>query len=183
MPQIYRGRGDESPLSYFSDMNFDTVKSKIEEWLTPELNERNLFLVDIKFPMGRQIEVYIDSDTGVQISECATVSRLLEKNLDESGLVPENYVLDVSSPGMSNPLRVPRQYKRRIGRVLEVLKTDGTQIEAELVEADEEKIKLREVVEEKKIKNQKSKIKEIQEPKEYELKFDEIKRATLQFKF
>ena len=164
-------------------MNFDTVKSKIEEWLTPELNERNLFLVDIKFPVGRQIEVYIDSDTGIQISECAAISRLLEKQLDESGLVPENYVLDVSSPGMSNPLRVPRQYKRRIGRVLEVLKNDGTQIEAELVEADEEKIKLKEVIEERKNKGQKSKVKEIQEPKEYELRFDEIKRATLQFKF
>ena len=166
-------------------MNFDTVKSKIEEWLTPELNERNLFLVDIKFPVGRHIEVYIDSDTGIQISECATVSRFLEKQLDESGLVPENYVLDVSSPGMSNPLRVPRQYKRRIGRVLEVVKNDGTQIEAELVEADEEKIKLKEVIEEKKKnkKNQESRTKSQEEPKEYELRFDEIKRATLQFKF
>ena len=164
-------------------MNFDAVKSKIEEWLQPELSERNLFLVDIKFPMGRQIEVYIDSDEGIHISECAAVSRIIEKKLDESGLVPDNYILEVSSPGMSNPLKVPRQYKRRIGRIFEVLKNDGTQIEAQLVEADEEKIKLREVVEEKKVKGQKIKVKEIPELKEYELRFDEIKRAVLQFKF
>src|SRR4051812_19460781 len=138
------GRGDESPLSFFPDMNFETVKGKIEEWLRPELDERNLFLVDVKFPMGRQIEVYIDSDTGVQISECATISRLLEKNLDESGLVPENYILEVSSPGMTNPLKLPRQYKRRIGRVLEVVLNDGTSLEGELVEVNEDKIKLRE---------------------------------------
>ncbi|MES2621487.1 MAG: ribosome assembly cofactor RimP [Bacteroidota bacterium] len=166
-------------------MNFDTVKSKIEEWLKPELEERNLFLVDVKFPMGRQVEVYIDSDEGIHISECAIISRLLEKKLDESGLVPDNYILEVSSPGMSNPLKVPRQYKRRIGRVLEVLKNDGTQIEAQLVEADDEKIKLREVIVEKK-KNPKSEIRNPKltaEPKEYELRFDEIKKAVLQFKF
>lgn len=163
-------------------MDFDTIKSKIEEWLSPELNERNLFLVDIKFPIGRQIEVYIDSDTGVQISECAIVSRFLEKHLDESGLVPDNYILDVSSPGMSNPLKLPRQYKRRIGRIFELTKIDGTHIEGQLIEADEEKIKLKEVVEQKS-KSQKAKSKEIQEPKEYVLKFNEIKRAILQFKF
>jgi ribosome maturation factor RimP len=177
-----RGRGDESPLSFFPDMNFAEVKHKIEEWLGPELAERNLYLVDIKFPMGRQIEVYIDSDTGVQISECATISRLLEKQLDESGMVPENYILEVSSPGMSNPLRLPRQYKRRIGQVLEIQKADGTQLEGELVEADEDKIKVREVMPQMS-KTQKAKSKEIQEPKEYVLKFDEIKKAVLQFKF
>lgn len=164
-------------------MNFEAVKSKIEEWLKPMLNEKNLFLVDIKFPMGRQIEVYVDSDAGIHISECAEISRFLEKNLDGSGLVPENYILEVSSPGMENPLRVPRQYKRRIGRVFEVTKTDGAQVVGELIEADEKKIKLREVIEAKKSKAQKAKNKEQQEPKEYELKFDEIKRAVLQFKF
>ena len=149
------------------------------------LNEKNLFLVDIKFPMGRQIDVYIDSDDGIHISECAEVSRFLEKLLDESGLVPENYILEVSSPGMDNPLKVPRQYKRRIGRILEILKTDGKQIEGQLVEADDEKIKLREVVEEKKKKKSETgkQKTETEQPKEWTLKFDEIKKAVLQFKF
>ena len=164
-------------------MNFEEIKSKIEEWLQPMLTEKNLFLVDIKFPMGRQIEVYVDSDEGIHISECADISRFLEKNLDGSGLVPENYILEVSSPGMSNPLKVARQYKRRIGRILEIVKTDGTEITAQLTEADENKIKLLEVIDEPKSKTQKAKMKEVQEPKQYELKFDEIKRATLQFKF
>ena len=166
-------------------MNFEEVKSKIGEWLKPLLNEKNLFLVDIKFPMGRQIDVYIDSDDGIHISECAEVSRFLEKLLDESGLVPENYILEVSSPGMENPLKVPRQYKRRIGRILEILKTDGKQIEGQLVEADDEKIKLREVVEEKKKKKSETgkQKTETEQPKEWTLKFDEIKKAVLQFKF
>lgn len=163
-------------------MNFEAVKNKIEEWLQPILNEKNLFLVDIKFPMGRQIEVYVDSDKGIHISECAEISRFLEKNLDGSGLVPENYILEVSSPGMDNPLRIPRQYKRRVGQVLEVTKTDGVQVVGELIEANEANIKLRDVPEEKS-KTQKAKSKETQELKEHELKFEEIKKAVIQFKF
>jgi ribosome maturation factor RimP len=163
-------------------MNFEEVKNKIEEWLQPILNEKNLFLVDIKFPMGRQIEVYVDSDKGIHISECADISRFLEKNLDGSGLVPENYILEVSSPGMDNPLRVPRQYKRRIGRVLEITKTNGVQVVGELLEVNDTSIKLRDVPEEKS-KTRKAKSKETQEIKEHELKFEEIKKAVIQFKF
>jgi ribosome maturation factor RimP len=163
-------------------MNFEAVKNKIEEWLQPVLDERNLFLVDIKFPMGRQVEVYVDSDKGIHISECAEISRFLEKNLDESGLVPENYILEVSSPGMDNPLRVPRQYKRRVGQVLEVTKTDGLQVLGELIAVNDANIKLRDVPEEMS-KTQKAKNKERPELKEYELKFEEIKKAVVQFKF
>lgn len=166
-------------------MNFETVKNKIEEWLQPLLTEKNLFLVDIKFSTGRQIEVYVDSDEGIHISDCVEISRFIEKNLDGSGLAPDNYVLEVSSPGMDNPLRVPRQYKRRIGRVLEVLKNDGTMIEAALIEVTDTGIKLKEVVAEKKKKKSDNKKQQTEEtkPKEYNLTFGEIKRAVLQFKF
>ena len=140
--RLYEKRGDESPLSYFSDMSVETVNSKIEEWLQPVLNEKNLFLVEIRFVLGRKLEVYIDSDQGIHIDDCASISRFLEGHLDGSGLVPDNYILEVSSPGMDNPLKVPRQYKRRIGRILEVVKNDGTMFEAQLTEADNEKIKL-----------------------------------------
>jgi ribosome maturation factor RimP len=166
-------------------MDFGIVRSKIEEWLQPLLQEKNLFLVDIKFS-GRQIELYADSDEGIHIDDCAAISRFLEKHLDGSGIVPDNYILEVSSPGMSNPLKVPRQYKRRIGRVLEVVKNDGTAIEAQLVEADDEKIKLREVKEEKKKKkyiHPNSAAEPEEAPKEYILKYGEIKKAVLQFKF
>ena len=101
------------------------------------------------FRWGVRIEVYVDSDTGIHIDDCAAISRFLEGHLDGSGIVPDNYILEVSSPGMSNPLMLPRQYKKRIGRILEVVKTDGTLIEARLEEADDEKIKLREVLPEK----------------------------------
>jgi len=163
-------------------MDQEIVKQKIAEWLQPLLQEKNLFLVDVRISMGRKIEVFADSDTGITIDECALISRLVESHLDGSGLVPDNYILDSSSPGMSNALKVPRQYKKRIGRIFEVDKTDGTHIEAELLEASDEQIKLREVKEELKKKDKKKGIKE-EEPKEYIIKYSDIKKAVLQFKF
>ncbi|HWB62113.1 MAG TPA: ribosome assembly cofactor RimP, partial [Chitinophagales bacterium] len=150
-------------------------------WLQPTLDEKNLFLVDIKFSMGRKIEVYLDSDEGIHIDDCAFISRFLEKHLDGSGLVPANYILEVSSPGMDNPLKVPRQYKKRIGRALEVVKTDGVKVEGVLTEADDEKIKL---VQEPEIKKGKKAASENTEAaKEYVLPYSQIKKAVLQFKF
>ncbi len=156
----------------------------MEEWLVPFLNERNLFLVDIKFSMGKKIEVFADSDTGIHIDECAQVSRFVEANLDGSGLVPDNYILEVSSPGMSNPLKVPRQYKRRIGRKLEVLKTNGEMLLVQLVAVQDDRIVLTEVKEEKSKKKQKEDTsKEQKNLPEFELKYSEIKRAVLVFNF
>lgn len=164
-------------------MNFDEVKSRIEGWLQPLLEEKNFFLTDVKFSMGKKIEVYVDSDAGIHIDDCAAVSRFLEKHLDASGIVPLNYILEVSSPGMSNPLKVPRQFKKRIGRILEVVKNDGTTIEAQLVEATGDIIRLREVKQEPKKKKKQAESEAKEEAKEYVLNYGEIKRAVLQFKF
>lgn len=182
-PQMKRKRGRESPLAFFGTMGTELIKSKIEEWLVPILAAKNFFLVDVKLSLGgKKVEVYVDSDTGIQIDECAAISRQLEEHLDSSGLIPENYTLEVSSPGMSNPLRVPRQYKRRIGRTLEIVRTNGETFEAELLEANEDGIKLREKAAAKK-KGKKVKGEEPPAPKEYELKYSDIKKATLQFNF
>ena len=163
-------------------MDQDVVKQKIAEWLQPLLAEKNLFLVDVRISMGRKIEVFADSDTGITIEECALVSRLVESHLDGSGLVPDNYILDASSPGMSNALKVPRQYKKRIGRIFEIDKTDGSHLEAELIAADDEQIKLRDLKVELKKKDIKKGVKE-EEQKEYIIKYSDIKKAVLQFKF
>lgn len=163
-------------------MDQEIVKQKIAEWLAPLLEEKNLFLVDVRISMGRKIEVFADSDTGITIEECALISRLVEKHLDGSGLVPDNYILDSSSPGMSNPLRVPRQYKKRIGRVLEIDKNDGSHIEATLLAADDEKITLQEILPELKKKDKKKGVQEVA-PKEFVVKYGDIKKAVLQFKF
>jgi ribosome maturation factor RimP len=157
------------------------LKEQIGEWLKPLLEDMNLFLVDVKTAGKAKVEVFVDGDTGITISQCAEISRFLEQYLDGSSLVSDHYTLDVSSPGMDNPLKVPRQYKKRIGRTLHIIKTDGTEIEAELIAADDEKIRLKEIAkpEKKKKKGPKTEIK-VEAPKEFELKYSDIKKAIIQ---
>lgn len=79
------------------------------------------FLVDTTISSGSfSIKVFVDSDSTLPLSKCQTISRYLESHLEEESLVPENYKLEVSSPGTSRPLKFERQYKKNIGRTLEV---------------------------------------------------------------
>jgi len=155
------------------------IKAKIIAWLEPFLAEHDAFLVDVKVQGGKKVEVFVDTDSGISIGKCAEVSKFLGNLLDESDLMSDNYTLDVSSPGMGNPLKMPRQYKRRIGNVLEIVKTDGTAIEATLEEANEDHIVLKSVIKETKKKSKKD-VAPAEEAKPFSLKYDEIKRALIQ---
>ncbi len=82
----------------------------------------------------RVVEIYIDSDDEVGLDDLATVSRELEFLLDVEDVVDGSYSLDVSTPGADRPLRLPRQYRKHVGRPLRVKyeengsknKTEGT---------------------------------------------------------
>ena len=156
------------------------IKEQIDQWLLPLLQEQNLFLVEVRALGTAKIEVFIDGDDGIKISQCAEISRFLEKHLDGSSLVSPNYTLDVSSPGMTNPLRVPRQYRKRIGRILDIVKNDGKELMLELVAADDEKITARTVVAPTKKPKKGKPIVPTEESVEMIIKYDEIKRALIQ---
>jgi len=69
----------------------------------------------------------------VSVDDCARVSRALEARLDESGLVPERYVLQVSSPG-DRPLRTVPEWRRFVGRWVSVLAPEhGGRFEGKLL--------------------------------------------------
>lgn len=107
-------------------MNNQPVNEKIRAALDEFFVETDCFLVDIKWPSPSKIEVYIDCmAANVTIERCGQTSRHLEAMLEEQQLVPENYTLDVSSPGMFNAFKVPQQFQKSIGREVEVLATDG----------------------------------------------------------
>lgn len=161
----------------------EQILDMIRGWLQPELERRDLFLVDLKSSGGKKYEVFIDGENNVTIDECAEISRYLESMLDEEGSVPEDYNLEVSSPGMSNPLKVPQQYKKRIGRVLNIW-LEESKLEALLVESDENGITVKELVKEKSKSKNKSKKKEIKTAdEEMKIPYADIKKALLQFNF
>lgn len=116
------------------------LKEKVTGLLQEVLEENpSLFLVDLEFGANNQILVVIDGDNGVSVNDCITVSRKIEHNLDRD---EEDFSLEVTSAGVSQPLIFPRQFKKNIGRKLSV-KTKEAAIEAELTAANEETITLK----------------------------------------
>ena len=90
------------------------LKEKVTALLQEAFEEyENLFLIDLKIKGNNEIVVVIDGDQGVTVQDCINVSRKVEHNLDRE---EEDFSLEVTSAGVSEPLQIPRQYKKNIGR-------------------------------------------------------------------
>jgi ribosome maturation factor RimP len=99
------------------------IQQKIEDYLAPILESLKAFLVDIHIGFGDKrkiIQLFVDSDEGITIDACAEVSRKLGAILEVENVIDGPYVLEVSSPGASKPLKLLRQYPRNIGRKLKI---------------------------------------------------------------
>jgi len=122
-----------------------TIKEHLGILLDPMLEEGNIFLVDIIIKpskVSQKITILIDSDEGITIQECTSISRRLAKQLEELEVFTEPYTLEVSSPGLDQPLILTRQYLKNIGRNLKVTLRTGEAVSGTLIEANEEAIKL-----------------------------------------
>lgn len=122
---------------------------------------------------GKQVSVFLDSDSAITFERCRSLSRYLESWLDEKNQLGEDYVLEVSSAGVTRPLIYPRQYVKNKGRGLEVKTMEGENLEGILVEANNEQIEL-EWMEER--KENKKKIKEV---KKVIIPYQNIKEAKI----
>ncbi|NTW68361.1 MAG: ribosome maturation factor RimP [Chlorobiaceae bacterium] len=97
------------------------------------------YLVDLKVKgpqRARKIEIVVDDDSGVRIDQCAWLNRRLRERLegDEEllAMVGEDFEITASSPGLGEPIMLPRQYIRHCGKVLEVTYSDDGGVEREL---------------------------------------------------
>lgn len=114
-------------------------KSKVKELLEQGLAQHpDLFLIDFSISADSRISVVIDGDKGVNLQDCIDVSRSIEHNLDRE---EHDFSLEVASAGATAPLKFPRQYRKNIGRTLEVTTEEQT-IEGKLIDADETSIKM-----------------------------------------
>jgi len=107
------------------------------------IEARDIFLVEVDVkgnPNNQKIQVFIDGDQSVDIDECSRISRNLSGLLEESDLIAGRYVIEVSSPGVSRPLKYLRQYPKHIGRDLEIVKKDKSKIKCELLDVTDEEI-------------------------------------------
>ena len=117
---------------------------EIKKIITRKLADPDQFLVDVVvkgYKGPKKVLIIIDSDKGITIDDCANLSREISKEFDDSQLFDDRYMLEVSTPGLDQPLRLTRQYHKNIGRRVKVVIQEQV-LEGKLVEVGDEKIKL-----------------------------------------
>jgi len=154
-------------------MSTDTAIETVENLIQPLLQE-DVFLVYIKIKPTNNFKIYIDADGGLPLEKCIKINRALYKQMEEMGLYPDgDFSLEVSSPGIDEPLKLIRQYIKNVGRFIEVVKLEETRLEGKLLEENEKKISI-EIIEGK---GKKMTINQL------EVSISDIKQTKVQVKF
>ncbi len=110
-----------------------TIRALVEE----KLEGTDIFIVAAKVSSTNSIRVFIDAVEGLNVKDCVSVSRHIEGNLDRE---IEDYELQVSSPGLTEPFSHPLQYKKNVGRDIKVTTLEGETWKGKLVAFDGEAI-------------------------------------------
>jgi ribosome maturation factor RimP len=122
------------------ETQIESVRLMTEEILS---EEPVYFLVDLRIKPTNNVKVFLDGDSGITIEKCVQVNRKLYRKLEETAIFPDgDFSLEVSSAGLDEPLKLLRQYKKNIGRLVEVQLQDGTQKEGQLKDVSNEGIVL-----------------------------------------
>jgi len=154
-----------------TDTQIGVVKQKINEVLAEHPTH---FLVEIRIKPTNNFKVFIDADEGVNLAVLIEYNRKLYKFIEENSLYPDgDFSLEVSSPGLDEPLKLNRQYKKNIGRFVDVLLNDTTKKEGKLIEATGDGI----IIEYELGKGKKKEI------KQETILFTDIKHTKIQIKF
>ena len=129
------------------------------------------FLVELILQTGNRISIFIDGDSGVTIEDCRILSHHLEERMNRDA---EDFELTVSSAGIDRPLTMPRQYKKNIGRGVEIITKSGEKSAGTIISVNEEGIEITPSATGKKKK-------EIQINQS--IPYQEIKKATIKIDF
>lgn len=101
----------------------ETYEAKTEELLQPLVDAHGFELVDVEYVKEAgnwYLRAYIDKPGGIAVDDCEVISRALSDKLDEEDYIEDSYILEVSSPGLGRPLKKEKDFKRSIGREIEV---------------------------------------------------------------
>jgi ribosome maturation factor RimP len=146
-----------------------------EKFVEPEFSD--CFLVDMTLNQTT-LEIFLDSDSGMTFEKCQRISRALEATIDAEKWLGEEYTLEVSSPGISRPLKFPRQYKKNIGRTLELMLVNEDSIKTGILkEATEAHIVVEITTKVKEGKKNRTDIQQITAP------YATIKKAIIKLSF
>jgi ribosome maturation factor RimP len=155
-------------------MNIDSQIQAIEQKMMALIDpDPENFLVDVKIRPGNNIKIFVDADHGISIDKLAQYNRSLYRQIEESGLFPNNdFSMEISSPGLDEPLKLRRQYLKNVGRYVEIILKSGIKKEGKLISADKEIV----IEEEKGNKKKKEVIL-------HSLSYDDIKTTKIKIKW
>ena len=155
-------------------MNSDNQVAAIEGRVSELIAEMpGYFLVDVAIKPTNNIKVFIDADEGAAIDQLSKINRALYKWIEETMFLNGDFSIEVSSPGLDEPLTMDRQYAKNIGRYVEVLQKTGIRREGKLISSTENEI----VVEEERGHGKK------RELIQHKILKEEIKTTKIQVRF
>ncbi len=162
------------PFSYLGMAN-EAALQQIEKLVNSILAEEpDYFVVSIHIKPTNNIKVFLDGDNGLAIEKCVRFNRQLYKLLEENAMYPDgDFSLELSSPGLDEPLKIYRQYVKNTGRNVEVVFADDSKKEGKLIAVTEADI----LLEHTEGKGKKAVTQQLVIP------FNNIKSTTVQIKF
>ncbi|MBL0234132.1 MAG: ribosome maturation factor [Chitinophagaceae bacterium] len=153
----------------------DPIIAQLERKITELLaGDPSLFLVEIRIKPTNNFKIYIDGDQGVKIDQLTQFNRRLYRQMEEEAWFPNgDFSLELSSPGLDEPLKLHRQYVKNTGRKVEIVSKEGVKTEGKLLQVAEDSITVEEVT-------GKGKKMEI---KQHVIPFETIKTTKIQVTF
>jgi len=126
------------------------VEKRVADLVEEKIADRpELFLVEVKMLPNNKLIIHVDGDEGISIQDCAAISRHVGFHLEEENVIAQAYNLEVSSPGVGEPLKLVRQYTKNIGRTISIRLNEGKKKEGKLLEVTENALLVEESVKEK----------------------------------
>ena len=101
----------------------ESYEAKTEQLIQPLIDANNFELVDVEFVKEGSdwyLRVYIDKDGGITVDDCELISRAFNEILDREDYISEQYIFEVSSPGLMRPLKKEKDYKRSVGKPIDI---------------------------------------------------------------
>jgi ribosome maturation factor RimP len=150
-------------------------RDKIEAIVEEKIAGTDIYIVDVSVSSSNKILVLVDTDAGITVEECINLSRHIENSLDRE---LEDFELEVSSPGLSQPFKVHRQYMKNIGREVSLVTNDNSKVKGKLLSVSKDGIELETLI----IKKDEKK-KKVSEKIVVQLDFEQIKSTKVVISF
>jgi ribosome maturation factor RimP len=115
------------------DFDIKEIERSVFEWV--EKNFEDVFVVDVQCGRGkhRLLKVEVDKDTGISISDCTLINKKLQEWLSRYPEFTQHYRIEVTSPGLSEPLKILRQYAKNVGRNVAITLVSGEKTQGMLL--------------------------------------------------